>query len=218
MDYWTIPRIWEGATSVILGGGPSLAQVDFNLVSKCRVIATNDAYKIAQWDCCYFKDKNWYDQAAFREHPEGETNGAHLKRFGGLKITSEGTLLGELGIKVLQRGRRDHLERDPNFITHCDNAGAEALALDIMFGSTTILLAGFDMKVVNGRHNWHENHLREMPDTIYQEYFMRAFRSLAKDAKSLGVDIFNCTKGSALDIFPIVDMEEIINADGSLRT
>lgn len=216
--YWSIPRIWEGATSVILGGGPSLAQVNFNLISKLRVTAINDAYKIAQWDCMYFKDYNWYIQPAFKDYPEGEINRDHLKRFGGLKITSEEKCLGEQGIKVLRRGRRDYLERDPNFITHACNAGAEALALNIMFGATTILLSGFDMRVINGKHNWHPNHLREITPTIYEDYFMAPFASLAQDAKSLGVDIFNCTKGSALDIFPIVDMEEVINADGSLCT
>ncbi len=81
MSYWTIPEIWKGETSIILGGGLSLAQVDLKLVKQYKVIAVNDAYKLAQWDCCYFKDNNWYYQDAFKDHPEMGHNGKHLKNF-----------------------------------------------------------------------------------------------------------------------------------------
>ncbi len=216
MSYWTIPEIWKGATCCILGGGPSLAQVNFSLVTQCRVIAVNDAYKLAQWDMCYFKDCNWYIQAAFKDHPEMGPNKEHLKRFGGLKITSCNTLIDEPSIKVLKRGRRNHLDLDREFITYCSNAGAEALALAIMLGAKTILLAGFDMKPINGKHNWHDNHERIMNEEIYKFQFLDPFKTLAIGAKAHGVEIINCTIGSALGIFPIVPMEEILNADRSV--
>jgi len=217
MDYWTIPRIWEGETCVILGGGLSLSQVNLKLLSKCRVIAVNDAYKLGQWDLCYFKDGNWLDQDAFKDHPEAGSNRDHLANFKGLKVTSSNESLNEPDIQVLQRGRRERLELDPNFITYCCNAGAEAMALAIMMGCNLIVLTAFDMRVVDGKHNWHDNHTREMPDDIYKEYYMRPFHPLSKDAKKLGVSIINCTIGSALGTFPIVALEEVFNADGSLR-
>lgn len=216
MSYWTIPEIWKGETCCILGGGLSLAQVNFALVVQCRVIATNDAYKLAQWDCCYFKDQNWYDQDAFRDYPEAGSNGEHLKRFNGLKITSAEGLVDEPDIKVLRRGRRNHLDQDRGFITHCSNTGAEALALAIMFGANPILLAGFDMKTVKGKHNWHDNHERKMPESIYEDSYMHPFKTLAIGAKDRGTQIINCTIGSALGIFPIVPMEEVLNADSSM--
>ena len=210
MGYWKIPRIWEGVTCCILGGGPSLTQVNFNLVLQCRVIAVNDAYKLAQFDCCYFKDKNWYDQAAFKDYPEAGPNSQYLRRFGGLKVTSCEGLLEEPDIKTLRRGRRNYLERDPSFITHGSNAGAEALALAIMLGCNMILLVGFDMKAPNGKHNWHDNHVRQMPESVYKDQYTQPFETLAKDASKLGVTIINCTIGSALCTFPIVPMEEVL--------
>jgi hypothetical protein len=217
VKYWTIPRDWEGETCVILGGGPSLEQVDFSLLSQSKVIAVNDAYKLAQWDLCYFKDDNWYYQNAFKDKPEVGTNGEHLRNFPGLKVTSCHSDFEDPDIHVMQRGRRDHLERDPNFITHACNAGAEATALAIMRGCNMIVLVGFDMKKINGKHNWHANHERDIPASIYKDYFMTPFRALAKDAKELGVSIINCTIGSALDTFPIVALGDVFNADGSLR-
>ncbi len=217
MSYWKIPEIWKGETVIILGGGPSLAQVDLKLVKQCKVIAVNDAYKLGQWNCCYFKDNNWYYQDAFKDHPEAGHNGKHLKYFKGLKITSDEKLVDEPDIKVLKRGRRNHLELDREFITHCSHAGAEALALAIMLGGNTILLVGFDMKPVKGKHNWHDNHTRKMPDDIYQFQFLDPFKTLSIGAKNLGVEIINCTIGSALGIFPIVPMEEVLNADRRMR-
>ncbi len=216
--YWTIPRIWEREPCVILGGGRSLSQVNLKLLTKCRVIAVNDAYKLGQWDMCYFKDGNWFDkQDAFKDRPEAGTNRDHLLNFKGLKVTSSNEDLNDPNIHVLQRGRRERLERDPNFITHCNNAGAEAMALAIMIGCNPIVLCAFDMKVEKGKHNWHNNHTREMPESIYADYYMSPFRALAKDAKSLRVSIINCTIGSALDTFPIVALERVFDADGSLR-
>jgi len=217
VSYWTIPEIWKGETCIILGGGLSLSQVDLSLITQYRVIATNDAYKLAQWDCCYFKDDNWYYQDAFRDHPEMGHNGEHLKRFKGLKVTSAEGLVDEPDIKVLKRGRRNHLELDREFITHCSNAGAEALALAIMLGSSMIVLVGFDMKKINGKHNWHDNHERKMPESIYEDQFMHPFKTLAIGAKERGVEIINCTIGSALGIFPIVPMKEVLNADRRMR-
>ncbi len=202
---------------MILGGGRSLSQANLKLLSQSRVIAINDAYKLAQWDMCYFKDGNWYYQNAFKDRPEAGSNADNLKNFKGLKVTSCSDDIEEEDILRLQRGRRDHLERDPRFITHCNNAGAEAVALAIMLGCNLLVLVGFDMRQVDGRHNYHENHEREMPDSIYSEYYMKPFSSLSQAAKELGVDIINCTIGSALDTFPIVALEEVFNADGSLR-
>ena len=217
MSYWRIPRIWVDEPCVILGGGPSLPQVNLKLLAQSRVIAVNDAYKLGSWDLCYFKDGHWFDQDAFKDHPEAGSNRDHLHNFKGLKVTSSNEALNAPDIYVLQRGRRERLDRDPNFITYCCNAGAEAMALAIMMGCNPIVLTAFDMKTEKGKHNWHDNHIRKMPESIYAEYYMRPFRALAKDAKELGVSIINCTIGSALDTFTIVALEEVFNADGSLR-
>lgn len=222
MPRWTIPRIWEGETSVIIGGGPSAATVNFDLIKHLKVISINDAYKDQDtyeprtWiDCAYWKDCGWYDkQYAFAEQEDLGTNRMFLTRFKGLKVTSCEDYMGDPDVKVLRKGRRNRLERDPNFITHCNNGGAEALALDIMFGSKTILLIGFDMRAVDGKHNYHSNHIRAVPDTHYEEYYRLPFEALVRDARDLGVNIFNCTLGSALDTFPIVPLEEVLNAEG----
>ena len=218
MTYWTIPRIWEGVTCVIIGGGPSAADIDKKLLIGPKVIGVNDAYKDFPCHLAYWKDCNWYTQLAWKDRPELGINQDVLKYFIGLKVTSCQNFLDEPDIHVLRRGRRDHLERDPNFITHCGHAGAEALALAIMLGCRTILLAGFDMRAPDGKHNYHDNHTREIPESIYEDYFVTPFEALATDAEKLGVTIFNCTIGSALDTFHIVPMDEVLNADGSLRT
>lgn len=61
--YWNLnSRIWEGATVAVVGGGPSLKDVDLTpVLSKFRVIGVNDAYKYGVGvDLVYWGDDSWY--------------------------------------------------------------------------------------------------------------------------------------------------------------
>jgi hypothetical protein len=67
-EFWEVPEEWRGATAVCIGNGPSLtqAQVDFtrgarDANGRVRVIAINDAFKLAPWaDVLYFCDDKWW--------------------------------------------------------------------------------------------------------------------------------------------------------------
>ena len=70
-----LPKIWEGQTVFILGGGPSLNDVDLNLIKDRRVIGVNNAYgypvieegktvryEVRDWvDLCWFSDSGWFN-------------------------------------------------------------------------------------------------------------------------------------------------------------
>ena len=54
---WTPPKIWEGQTAFIIGGGPSINDLDMDLIKDRRVIGTNNAYQMGGWvDICWFGD------------------------------------------------------------------------------------------------------------------------------------------------------------------
>jgi hypothetical protein len=56
-DMFNPPKIWKGRVAFILGGGPSLNDVDFALIKEERVIGVNNAYKLGAWvDVCYSGD------------------------------------------------------------------------------------------------------------------------------------------------------------------
>ena len=67
-QYWEAPEFWPGRAFVCIGGGPSLTQSQVAACKdrewgghKVRVIAINDAYKMAPWaDVLYFCDDKWW--------------------------------------------------------------------------------------------------------------------------------------------------------------
>jgi len=57
---WRVPRLWPGGECFILGGGPSLKDVDMSRLKGHRVIAVNNAFKLADWiDVMFFGDPRW---------------------------------------------------------------------------------------------------------------------------------------------------------------
>ncbi len=56
-DMFNPPKIWKDGTAFILGGGPSLNEVNFDLIKNERVIGVNNTYRLGAWvDVCYSGD------------------------------------------------------------------------------------------------------------------------------------------------------------------
>jgi hypothetical protein len=76
-----VVRAWEGQVVVCIGGGPSLTQrqVDVASASGARLVAVNDAYRLApSADMCYFADFEWWQW--HKDRPE-------FKAFAGVKCS-----------------------------------------------------------------------------------------------------------------------------------
>jgi hypothetical protein len=54
---WLPPKIWQNSTAFIIGGGPSIKDLDVTKIQNRRVIGTNNAYQMGDWvDICWFGD------------------------------------------------------------------------------------------------------------------------------------------------------------------
>jgi hypothetical protein len=65
------------------------------------------------------------------------------------------------------------------------------------------------------RARYHEHHHREYFDKprdlfIYETDFIPAFRGWHQAARAIGVEIVNCTPGSAIPEFPFADLDEVL--------
>jgi hypothetical protein len=87
---------------------------------------------------------------------------------------------------------------------HGSNSGAGAILLAATLGARQIMLLGYDCKI-DGKRHWHEDHKRPLGNCEsahrWPEYFRKAAELLS------GVDVVNCTPGSALDVFPMGELE-----------
>jgi len=187
-------------TFALLGGGPSLTVEDVEYVrDKARVIAINETYTLAPWAfALYAADKKWIDWH------DGVSD------FMGLKFSIEShDTTTRPGWTVLRNTGYVGLETEPKALRTGFNGGYQALGLAYHLGATRVLLLGFDMQAdVQGRYHWHPEH----PDGVVSPYaqFLAAFDSIVQPLADAGVEVINCTPGSALRCFPCMPLREAL--------
>ena len=202
--YWSVPRLWPGATVVCLGGGPSLTAEDVAWCrGRARAIAVNDAYRLAPWaDVLYACDAKWW-----RWH--GGVSG-----FAGLKATLEAPEYP--GLRRLRQGPVSGLAARPDTLATGRNGGYQAINLAVHLGAARILLLGYDMRLVDGRSHWFGGHPVPTQPEIYARAMRPCFASLVAPLRRRGVAVVNCTPASALDCFPQRPLRQALPADACL--
>lgn len=191
---WKMTQLWQGQPCVIFGGGKSLTPeiVEIVRTSTHRVIVINNAWELAPWaDMLYAADKDWWIV----------NKGAPT--FQGLKVTCETNSFGD--VLELKAGAATGFDSDPGVICTGGNSGYQAVCVAVNMGCPQILLCGFDMKP----GHWHGAHKSPLRTTAAETYktWIERFRSLTKPLSDLGVEVLNCSPGSALDAFPRAEIQ-----------
>jgi hypothetical protein len=194
-----VPRAWPGATVVCIAGGPSLTAEDVATVrGRARVIAVNDAYRLAPWaDVLYACDAKWW----------GWHKG--VKSFTGPKYALERSAAKWQGVQVLRHTGTTGLEDDPGALRTGKNSGYQAINLAVHFGAARILLLGYDMQTgPKGEEHWfgHHPNMARSPLAV----FRRHYDSLVEPLRARGIEVLNCSRSTALDAFPVVPLEEAL--------
>lgn len=183
---------WRGHTCVVAASGPSLTPVQ--LPPDLRMIVTNDTHKMfPAADVLYACDFLWWKlnhKVAGCKHHWTQDRAA-AERFG-LNYVRHESREG-LGRTALRTG---------------GNSGYGAVNLAYLFGAKRILLIGFDMKEgPKGEKHWHPDHPKPLVQKQQFHEWIHKFKALADDLKAAGVEVINCTPGSALKCFPTGDLE-----------
>lgn len=151
---------------------------------RCSVIAVSDSYRLAPWaDVLVSSDVGWW-----RFHPEA-------KEFKGRKFTLAPDYAGLEGI-----------ERVPGLVTGI-NSGLFGVKVAAHLGAKRILLFGVDL------HSPGSHFFGRHPDTLrsssrdHLERFKRQFAQY----RPKGIEIINCTVGSALKCYPVKDLEDCLS-------
>lgn len=216
---WKVPPMWRDETVVIAGGGRSLTEEQ---LSQCRgwarVIVINDNYLLSPWaDLHYFCDQKWYDWHRQYQHPAQQRFGKARATslfwgFQGLRVALESAQAcrqHEPSIKFLRNYSKPefhngkHVVKEGLEIERKDgvrtggNSGHQAINLAYHLGVSKIILLGFDQK---GDH-WFGDHPNKANADFAQSLAPR-FKSLVKPLRAAGVEVVNCSPGSALTAFP----------------
>jgi hypothetical protein len=104
--------------------------------------------------------------------------------------------------------RAVHLMRK-HFHAH-HNSGCGAIALAVQGGARRVLMLGYDCQKTDGKAHWHGNHPKGLGNAGSIDKWPARFQSLANDCE--GVEIINCSRETALTIFPRMDLEQALCA------
>lgn len=223
--FWKVPKIWADNTAFIIGGGPSLAiQAGLSLnqkdprqvfpairdyllklrLDKHRVIGVNDAFRLGDniVDVAWFTDCGWFDK-----------NRVKFARFGGLKAHCCNRHAERPGVHRIVRQDTSGISTNPKKINWNKNSGSSAINLAYLLGARRVILIAFDMQFGQSKtHNWHAEHKKKRPKNWNPfPRFLDPFAELAKDAKVLGLEIINANPDSAIEVFPKMKLEAVIN-------
>jgi len=202
-----VPRLWTEpeATCAIFASGPSLTPDQVNRCRGLHTIAVNNGYRIAPWaELHLFYDLRWL--AWHRDDPV-------WRAFAGRIFTLENRTLPERDPRITalrDAGVPMGLSLDPGAIHHGRNAGYGAINLAVLAGARRILLLGYDMRVIGGRTHWHDPHPMPTHPRAFAAAMLPMFNELPAHLARAGVEVINCTPGSALEVFPMMALEEAL--------
>lgn len=187
-----------------------------------KCIAVNDTYLVAPWaDVQYAADAAWH-----RWHTEGIAKPVlgltaqevrdRWASFAGVKCSIQDSGGAELDELVHIMRNRDHpargrgLSLDPQMLVTGHNSGFQALNLAVLAGSKRIILLGFDgAPGRDGRDHFHGGHPRATSREAYS-YYRQAMSAAENALIAAGVEVINCSPGSAIDSFPKRALEDVL--------
>lgn len=176
------------STMAVLGSGPSMKQRDADLLHIAGIpcIAVNNTFRMAPWAwMLYAADVEWWALPA----------NADAHRFAGFKVSCQSVR----GVHMLRNAGKEGWSDAADCLHTYGNSGAQALQIAAKAGATRVLLLGFDMA---GGH-WHPEHQAPLRTTLRDTYdvWVSRFPLLAGHLAAKGVDVVNCSPGSALTCF-----------------
>ena len=209
----TLFPAWRGQTAVCIAGGASLTkeQVDAAIADNCRIIAINDAYKLApDADILYACDFKWW------EWHKGcpDFKGYKLQHYPEARLNNMSIALPYPDIDAFLSSGNGGFEERMDRQRHGGNSGYQALHIAMQLGASKIILIGYDMGVNSDKTHWFGEHPGQSPNANNQKYenWIQEFPALKEAADKRGQRIINATIKTRLKCFEQMTIEEALNA------
>lgn len=196
--------VFKGMTVACIATGPSLTpeQVEAVRAAGIPALVCNDSYLIAPFaDVCYFADQKFWNWK--KDTPE-------WLAFKGQKCTIQSSAfqVKDPDVHVLKNSGHEGLSTDPGGVMTGSHSGYQLVNIATLSGAKRVLLLGYDCQRVKGKKHWFGEH----PDSTEPPYtaIRTRYNPMAAAAKAMGVEIINCTPGSAIDAFPKEELARVL--------
>jgi hypothetical protein len=198
LSYWRAEPIWKSDTCYIIGGGPSLLTQDKNQLDGQKLIVINSSYlAFARAQFCIFSDMRWWCDHLHR-----------MQGFNGDIISTSNAASQHPRLHIMQRKTSPGLAEPPDQLMVKNTTLTAAINLAVHFGVAKIVLLGIDQKAAADGNHWHHMPHKWKPTS---NCFQRQQSDLPKIAEGLtarNIECVNASPGSALKLWPIVNLED----------
>jgi hypothetical protein len=199
--YWTIQpeSEWKDATAFIVGGGPSLRDVDLSVLKGQRVIAINSSYEAIPFaDFLIFSDYRWWD------HHQSRTG-----NFSGRIVCASRTPI-DARLLMVRRKIPPGLDQPNDCLPVQFTSTTGAMALAIKLGAKKLVLLGIDGRNdADGKTHHHKSH----PWQIVPGWEQKHRADLAKmvqPLKNLGIEVVLATPSVYEDLWPRAELSSLL--------
>lgn len=201
---------WANQPAVIIASGTSLSDEQLAIVERAhleqrvKVIAVNNTIERAPWaDVSY-----WGDYTAIK-HYRPKLVALTIAEW----VTIDRAAAERWGLTFVKPSPTNGMSHERIHVN--GNSGSQAICLAAVFGARRILLLGFDMQPgPDGRAHWFGQHPGNLVTRQLFDEWLRKAEVIARDAKALGVEVVNCTPGSAMRCFAESSIERELEAQG----
>jgi hypothetical protein len=192
--FWSAPPLWEGETAFVLAGGASLRDFDASVLRSRKVMAIKESCLLAPWaPLLFFADNCWFER-------ERDLVDAFAGDVISVAAKSHGSRC-----KVMRRGRQLGISDDPAVLNGSWTSVHYALGLLKHFKVARIALLGMDL--TGGR--WHDRNPFP-PSPVNVIHMHAALASTAAPLAAARVEVFNCTPGGKLTVWPRRPLSDLL--------
>lgn len=225
---WSVPRgAWAAASVYIVAGGPSVETQDLSLLAGRRVIMVNSSYErllklvppphLPHADYLVFGDERWWRQHQSKvvdlPCPIITTGFEKSDSWQGL----ERTLTNVLRLNNSRPQQKTsppvplRLSDDPSAVPLRRTSATAAMNIAYLLnGGAPLILLGMDGKIdADGRGEHHKPHPWDRRSTCWYEQ-RQDLEGIAADLSARDVSVINASPGSALHLWPAMDLPAAI--------
>ena len=190
MKYWKVTQEWPGQMAFIVAGGPSVLDVNLELLRGRNVIAINSSVYAVPWaQFLYFGDYRWFAEP---------NNRATVASFTGRIITTS-KLVRDRNVLICRRVNPPGLavERDSLTQHWTSLTAATNLATHLVGSGGTIIWLGADgCYRADGRTHHHEPHPWVRKNGCFDKQYADLI-TIVPSLQKLNIAAFNASPGTA---------------------
>jgi len=209
--------IWKGHRCFILGGGPSLANLNFQDIENELTIGINKSFTKFNTTINYSMDQRFYDYLVRYDKRQGEDALLYeqWKAYRGIKVFLEGSdkFQFESDVHIINRlSERIICLNLSKGIYAGNNAGFGAIMLAAALGANPIYLLGYDMKVSGQQTHWHNGYPDITPKFLSTRLkkYVKTISEFADSYEAANINVVNLTPDSALTCFKNSTLSEVL--------